>query len=92
MTQVADRLDTGVIGVAEVTSLEGLSAIDQPDCGAAVFRRQKSDQFASWIAALEPSQLPNARVVLTAEQGAKRAETPLRDRRDACMRRARCFY
>ena len=90
MTQVADRLDTAVIGVAEVTSLEGLSVIDQPDCAAAVFRRQKSDQFASWIAALEPSQLPNARVVLRPNKVRNAlknlceiAETPACTERDA---------
>ncbi|EBA02262.1 hypothetical protein RB2150_09714 [Rhodobacterales bacterium HTCC2150] len=90
MTQVADRLDTAVIGVADVTTLEGLSAIHQPHCAAAVFRRQHSDHFVPWIAALDPSQLPSARVVLqpnkvrsALEHLCEIAETPACTQRDA---------
>lgn len=46
---------------------EGLAAIRRPDCAAAIWRRRPLPGFQSWIDALEPEQLPKARVILRAE-------------------------
>ncbi|MEM8791676.1 MAG: DUF1826 domain-containing protein [Pseudomonadota bacterium] len=48
-----------------VTDLpEGLSAILQPDCAAAIWRRSPLASFQSWIDELDPRQLPKARLIL----------------------------
>jgi len=46
---------------------EGLAAIRRPDCAAAIWRRRPLPGFQSWIDGLEPERLPNARVILRAE-------------------------
>lgn len=51
-------------GVAISTVPEGLANIQDPACGAAIWRRAPIDGFQAWIDALAPEQLPNARVVL----------------------------
>ncbi len=43
---------------------EGLSAIQRPDCAAAIWRRSPTPDFQSWIDSLAPDQLPSARVIL----------------------------
>ena len=55
------------IGVGVADTPEGLSAIQNPGCAAAIWRRQPLPGFQSWIDALEPETLPEARVILRPE-------------------------
>ncbi len=43
---------------------DGLSALHSPDCAAAIWRRHPLTAFQDWIDAIEPEQLPKARVML----------------------------
>ncbi|UUX48909.1 DUF1826 domain-containing protein [Nisaea acidiphila] len=43
---------------------DGLSEILRPDCAAVIWRRKSAPGFQSWIDALDPGQLPRARVIL----------------------------
>lgn len=52
------------VGVGVADTPEGLSAIQHPSCAAVIWRRQPSASFQSWIDALDPEQLPKARVIL----------------------------
>lgn len=51
-------------GVAITNTPEGLGAIHQPGCAAAIWRRAPSQAFQKWIDALDPDDLPQARVTL----------------------------
>jgi len=53
------------VGVAEAP--EGLSAIHHPGCAAAIWWRNPLPSFQSWIDALEPEHLPEARMILRPE-------------------------
>ena len=64
MTIVQRRLDAVVAGVDITEAPEGLCAIHQPHCAAAIWQRQPLPRFQSWIDALEPERLPQARVIL----------------------------
>ncbi|MEM8551858.1 MAG: DUF1826 domain-containing protein [Pseudomonadota bacterium] len=50
--------------VAQVSSAQGLSAIRQPGCGAAIWHREPPAGFQQWIDTLDERQLPQARVIL----------------------------
>lgn len=52
------------IGVGITEDPEGLSAIHQAGCAAAIWRRTPLPQFQSWIDELAPEQLPNKRLIL----------------------------
>lgn len=64
MTPVRDVVKDDAIDVAAVDTPEDLSAIRRPDCAAAIWRRRPLPSFQSWVDALEPGQLPEARVTL----------------------------
>lgn len=51
-----------------VETPEDLSAIRRPGCTAAIWPRQPLPCFQTWIDAIEPARLPNARVILRPEQ------------------------
>lgn len=67
---VQNTLATGVgptitakgVGIANAPT--GLFALREPECAAAIWHREPSPAFQSWIDALPPAQLPNARVIL----------------------------
>lgn len=67
MTQARQTVKDSSIGIVIADTPEGLSEIHQPDCAAAIWRRNPLPDFQSWINALEPDQLPCARVVLRSE-------------------------
>jgi len=67
MTLVREVVKDAAIGVGMVDAPEALSAIHRPDCAAAIWRRHPLPGFKSWIDALEPERLPNARVILRPE-------------------------
>ena len=55
------------IGVGVADAAEGLSALHHPGCAAAIWRRQLSPGFQSWIDGLDRDVLPRARVILRPE-------------------------
>lgn len=67
MTLVREIVKDAAIGVGVADAPEGLSAIQQPGCAAAIWRRHPLPGFQSWIDALEPERLPKARVILRPE-------------------------
>ena len=75
MSVVAETARDATVGVAIADTREGLSAIRQPGCAAAIWRRRAVPSFQSWIDGLDPERLPAARVVL-----------PAADVRDATVR------
>lgn len=54
-------------GVTFTETPEGLSVIRRPSCAAAIWNRRPLESFQSWIDALDPAQLPAARIVLRPE-------------------------
>ncbi|MCG8561784.1 MAG: DUF1826 domain-containing protein [Hyphomicrobiales bacterium] len=67
MTVVREIVKDTAIEVDAVDAPAGLSAIHNPDCAAVIWRRQMLPGFQSWIDALPPEQLPQARVILRPE-------------------------
>ena len=65
MTAVREAGRDAADGVGVADTPEGLLAIHQPGCAAAIWRRQAPPSFQSWIDALQPEQLPRARVILS---------------------------
>lgn len=55
-------LDTPAIRIGH--SLNGLSAIQNPDCGASVWPRPTTSDFQAWVDALPPEHLPKDRIIL----------------------------
>ena len=53
--------------IAVAMSPEGLSAIHNLNCAAAIWPRQPLHSFQSWIDALAPEHLPKSRVILRPE-------------------------
>ncbi|MEM7406514.1 MAG: DUF1826 domain-containing protein [Pseudomonadota bacterium] len=51
-------------GVALTGTPEGMAAIHRPDCAAVIWRRDPLPRFTSWIDALRPECLPQARLIL----------------------------
>ena len=64
MTYTREILKDAAIGVAVAETPEGLSAIHQPGCAAAIWLRQPTAGFQQWIDALDPGDLPQARMTL----------------------------
>ncbi len=89
MTFAREIMKGSDIGVSVSDTPEGLSAIRNPGCAAAIWRRHPLPGFQTWIDALEPKQLPKARVILrpenvreAASQICEAAGTPACDERE----------
>ena len=67
ITQAREIVKESSIAVVIADTPEGLSEIHQPNCAAAIWRRNPLPGFQSWIDALDPERLPCARVVLRSE-------------------------
>jgi len=67
MTLIREVVKDAAIGVGVADTPEGLSAIHHPGCAAAIWRRHPSPGFQSWIDALDPERLPEARKILRPE-------------------------
>ena len=67
MTLVREVVKDAAIDIGVADTPGGLSAIHQPGFAAAIWRRQPSPGFQSWIDALEPERLPKTRVILRPE-------------------------
>ncbi len=52
------------VGVAVADKPEDLKKFLQPGCAAAIWRRQPMPEFQSWIDAIDPSLLPQGRIIL----------------------------
>ncbi len=57
-----------VVGVCLANSIDCLSAIHHRGCGAAIRRRPLQEDLQAWVNALDPDQLPRARVILRHDQ------------------------
>lgn len=66
---VISRIESGAeAGVRVADRIEGLSDINEPGCGAAIWRRQPDDGFQKWIDGLDPAFLPQARMIIRPEK------------------------
>ena len=50
--------------IAHASTPDGLSAIRQPECAAAIWKRSPLPRFQTWIDSLAPEHLPKARIIL----------------------------
>ena len=64
MTFVREIVEEAVIGVGIAETPEDLSLIHRSGCAAALWHRQSSPGFQSWIDGLDPRVLPRSRVIL----------------------------
>ncbi|MBI6630825.1 DUF1826 domain-containing protein [Pontibaca salina] len=64
MNPAREVVKDAVIGVGVAKSPETLSVIRSPSCAAAIWPRQQVPEFQTWIDALDPEELPRARMIL----------------------------
>lgn len=64
MTAVLEAVTDASTAVAVVDGPDALSEIYRPGCAAVVWRRQPLQRFQDWIDQLDPTQLPETRIVL----------------------------
>ncbi|MEM6760095.1 MAG: DUF1826 domain-containing protein [Pseudomonadota bacterium] len=55
------------VGVSVTTTPKGLASIKDPVCSAAIWKREPLPRFQRWIDALNPDDLPRARIILRSE-------------------------
>ena len=67
MTYESSVQADATLGVAMVDAADDLTVIRQPDCMAAVWVREPTHQFQTWIDTLPIQQLPSARVTMRPE-------------------------
>ncbi len=67
MTFARGIIRDAVAGVTFAEKPEDLAIIREPECAAAIWRRQPDHGFQSWLDTLAPDQLPNGRIVLRPE-------------------------
>ena len=82
-------IEDAAIGVGMAHAPEGLSAIHRHGCAAAIWKRQLLPDFQYWLNQLDPTQLPQGRVILhrnaileTINQLCEIAQTPGAPERD----------
>ena len=64
MTVARALVRNAAVGVAVADKPEDLTTFLQPGCAAAIWRRQPTPKFQEWISALDPSLLPQGRIVV----------------------------
>ncbi|MFK7751862.1 MAG: DUF1826 domain-containing protein [Sedimentitalea sp.] len=64
MSLVREVVKDACVGVAVAGTAEDLTAFLKPGCAAAIWHKQPSRRFQSWINALAPERLPNGRINL----------------------------
>lgn len=86
---VREAVKNAAVGVGVADTPEGLSAIHRPGCAAVMWRRQLRPEFQSWASRLDPTHLPQGRVILHRDavldivhQLCEMAETPLDPERE----------
>ncbi len=67
MNLIRTQLGNAAAGVGVVDTPDELAQIQTQTCAAAIWRRQPCPEFQAWIDALDPSQLPSARLILRPE-------------------------
>ncbi len=67
MVLVRETENDDAVAVGVTDTPDGLSAIHQPGCAAAIWRRDPLPAFQTWIDALPPEHLPRARMMLRCE-------------------------
>ncbi|WP_375552413.1 DUF1826 domain-containing protein [Rhodophyticola porphyridii] len=67
MTLARALVRNAAVGVAVADKPEDLNAFLKPGCATAILRRQPAPKFRMWVDALDPSQLPQGRVILRPE-------------------------
>lgn len=77
MTQLLESDTDTIVGVGFSDTAHGLSAIKDAGCAAVIWERKLPD-FASWLAALPPDQLPKTRMIVKPAQIAAEAEQACR--------------
>ncbi|MEM6940730.1 MAG: DUF1826 domain-containing protein [Pseudomonadota bacterium] len=55
------------VGVSLTKTPRGLSAIKDPACSAAIWKRAPLQRFQTWIDGIDPTDLPRARIMLRPE-------------------------
>lgn len=65
MNIVREMVRETTTGVKTAANLKELSCIREPDCAAAILKRTPDPAFQDWIDALNPADLPKARIILT---------------------------
>ena len=75
MTLAREIVRDPTAGVSVADTPEGLSAIRNPDCAAAIWRRHPVPSFQTWLDALEPERLPKARVTFRPERVRETVDT-----------------
>ncbi|MEM9147883.1 MAG: DUF1826 domain-containing protein [Pseudomonadota bacterium] len=74
MSLATESTIDAALGVGVVDRPEALSAIADPGCAAAIWRRDPQPGAQAWLDALAPEQLPRARLVLRPEAVRKTAQ------------------
>lgn len=64
MSFVRRTVSDAAVGVAVTDGPAGLATISKPGCAAAIWRRPPDTVFQTWIDALDPTRLPEVRVIL----------------------------
>ena len=64
MTLHREIVRDAAVGGGVGTTPKSLSSIVKPGCAAAIWERQPLESFQAWIDALEPDDLPRARIIL----------------------------
>lgn len=64
MTLMGEILKDAAMGVHVAQEPENLAGFAEPGCAAAIWHRDTCPDFQAWIDALNPDELPNARLVL----------------------------
>lgn len=67
MTLARALVRNAAVGVAVADYPEDLKIFLQPGCAAAIWRRQPTQAFQDWIDTLDPSLLPQGRIILRPE-------------------------
>ena len=57
-------VETAAVGVGVSQSYEGLKAIHDPACAAAIWERAPMPEFQRWIDHIDPEHLPKTRMIL----------------------------
>lgn len=65
MNFVRDRIKDAAVGVGVVDDAAGMTAILQPGCAAAIWRRNMPADVQSWLEGLAENLLPNGRIILS---------------------------
>lgn len=68
MNFTRETIENAAVGVGVAETHEGLSAIHRPGCAAAIWKRTPLPAFQDWIDRLDPSDLPQTRMIIAPEK------------------------